>query len=95
MTDALLPLIVALSGLPAAGIAAWLARTPDPAGPGLALRMALVALAILLGSLGLYWAAADERRLWAVVVAMVVVVNLLALSMWRHLRRVREGRSSA
>jgi hypothetical protein len=43
----------------------------------------------------LYWAAADERRLWAVVVAMVIVVNLLALSMWRHLRRVREGRSPA
>lgn len=94
MSEVLIPLFVALSGLPAAGLAAWLARSRDPAGAGLALRMALVAVAILLGALGLYWAGADGGRTWAVVVAMVVAVNLLALSMWRHLRRTRGGRAA-
>lgn len=92
MTDALVPVIVALSGLPALAIATWLSRMRDPAGPGLALRMALVAVVVLLGALGLYWAVGDAGRLRTVAIAMVVAVNLLALSMWRHVRRVRAAR---
>ena len=91
MTSAALPLIVALTGLPAAFIALWLSRSSDPAGPGMALRMALVAVVILAGALGMYWVAGDEDLVRWVVIAMVVAVNVLALSMWRHASRIRKG----
>lgn len=91
-SPAALPLIVALTGLPAAFIALWLSRSRDLAGRGLALRMALVAVVILLGAMGLYLAAGDEALVRSVAIAMVVLVNLLALSMWRHVRHVRKGK---
>ena len=85
--DAWIPLLVAATGLPAVGIAAWLARSPQPVHRSLALHMALVGLAILSGALGLYWAAGDPGRTRAVVIAMVLAVNALGVSMVLQLRR--------
>ena len=86
--EALVPLIVALTGLPALGIAAWYARgEPGPLARGTALRWALVALAILGGAIGLYFASGHRAATISVVVAMVVAVNALVASMVLHLRR--------
>ena len=82
-----LPVLIAVCGLPALALAAWLARDARPASPGLAIRMALVGVVILLGALGMHGAGADGRRVLQVVLAMAVLVNALALSMWWHLRR--------
>ncbi|SIQ04296.1 hypothetical protein [Solilutibacter tolerans] len=80
-------LLLALAGLPAIAIAAWLAKDSRPASPGLAIRMALVGITILLGALGLYWAGEDGSRAMKVALAMALVVNALALSMWWHVRK--------
>jgi hypothetical protein len=85
--DAWVPLVVALSGLPAVGIAAWLARAPQPGRGGLALRMALVSLVIFAGALGLYWAGGQQARVQGVAAAMLVAVNVLGISMLLHARR--------
>lgn len=85
--EALVPLIVAVTGLPALGIAAWHARAADPHGRGLALRWALIALAVLCGAVGLYFAGDSRIAVSAVAVAMVVAVNALAVSLVVHLRR--------
>jgi Na+/melibiose symporter-like transporter len=85
--DALVPLIVAVTGLPALGIAAWHARAGDAHGRGTALRWALIALAILCGAAGLYFTGDRPPGVWLVAVAMVVAVNALAVSMVLHLRR--------
>ncbi len=85
--DALVPLIVAVTGLPALGIAAWHARADDAHGRGTALRWALIALSILAGAVGLYFATGRQAAQVAVVVAMVVAVNALAVSIVLHLRR--------
>lgn len=87
----LAPLLLALAGLPAIAIAAWLAKDSRPASPGLAIRMALVGIVILAGALGLYWAGTDGRRVVMVVLAMALLVNALALSMWWHVRKSSGG----
>jgi len=89
--DALAPLLVALTALPALAIAAWQARAvaTDPKARGLALRWAGIALAMLLGAVGLYFAGDDRTRATVVGVAMVVAVNVLLVSMLLHLRRGR------
>ncbi len=88
---AMLPLLLALGGLAAVAIAAWLVKDPRPASPGLGLRMALVGIVILLGALGLYWAGTDETIALWVVLGMALLVNLLGVSMWWHLRRLSRG----
>ena len=88
--DALIPLLVALSGLPALAISAWLGGRGDDRARGLGLRWALLGLAIMLGAAGLYWAGSSHGRIWGVVIAMVIVVNALAVSMLLHLRRNRQ-----
>ncbi|UWX03644.1 hypothetical protein H1235_12350 [Pseudoxanthomonas sp. NC8] len=86
--DALVPLIVALTGLPALAVAAWYARGATAHyARGIALRWALVALVLFLGAAGLYWAGGEPTRTTAVVVAMVVAANALAVSLVLHLRR--------
>ena len=85
--EALVPLIVAVTGLPALAIAAWHARADDAHGRGAALRWALIALAILCGAIGLYFAGGDRLAIAIVVIAMVVAVNALAVSLVMHLRR--------
>ncbi|MDO5611179.1 MAG: hypothetical protein Q4G62_10500 [Pseudomonadota bacterium] len=88
---ALMPVLLALGGLAAVVIAAWLTKDRRPASPGLGLRMALVGIVILLGALGLYWAGTDETIALWVVLAMALLVNLLGISMWWHLRRMQRG----
>ncbi|KAF1686279.1 hypothetical protein B1992_08620 [Pseudoxanthomonas broegbernensis] len=85
--EALVPLLVALSGLPALGAAGWYARGGGPHVRGVALRWALIALALFLGACGLYWARGDQGRTAAVVLALVVAVNALGVSLLLHLRR--------
>ena len=85
--DALVPLIVAVTGLPALGIAAGPAPADHAHGRGTALRWALIAVSILAGAVGLYFATGRQAAQVAVVVAMVVAVNALAVSMVLHLRR--------
>lgn len=89
--QALVPLLLALAGLPAIAVAAWLAKDARPASRGLAIRMALVGIAILLGALGLHWAGTDGRGVLQGVLALAVIVNALALSMWWHVRRFNAG----
>jgi len=85
--EALVPLIIAVSGLPALGMAAWYARSDDAHSRGMALRCALIALAILGGAIGLYFAGDHHTAQIAAVVAMVVAVNAVAVSMVLYLRR--------
>ena len=85
---ALAPLLIALTALPALGIAAWQARAAavDPKARGLALRWAGIALAMFAGAIGLYFAGADRGIATTVAVLMVIVVNALLVSMLLHLR---------
>jgi len=84
---ALAPLIVALSGLPALLIGAWVSRARDPRSRGLALHWVLLGLAIQAGAVGLYWAGDDDRVATGVAITMVVLVNALIVSMVLQLRR--------
>lgn len=84
---ALAPLIVALSGLPALFIGAWVSRARDPRSRGMALHWVLIGLAIQAGAVGLYWAGEDDRLATGAVIAMVVLVNALIVSMVLQLRR--------
>jgi thiol:disulfide interchange protein len=90
--EGMVPLLVAVSGLPAVGMAAWLARSPLPQRQALALHMALVGIAIFAGALGLYWAGADAGRVRAVAAVLLVVVNLLGVSLLLRMRRDGAGR---
>ncbi|HET6396457.1 MAG TPA: hypothetical protein VFF91_06410 [Pseudoxanthomonas sp.] len=90
--DALAPLLVALTGLPALGIAAWYARGDHEQARGLALHWALIGLAILLGAVALYWAGDSRPRITGVAVAMALAVNGLIVSMVLRLRRDEQGR---
>ena len=91
---ALVPLLLALAALPAIAIAAWLAKDARPASRGLAIRMALVGITILLGALGLYWADDDGGRVLKLMLAMALLVNALALSMWWHVRKFAAGKGA-
>ncbi|KAF1688394.1 hypothetical protein [Pseudoxanthomonas taiwanensis] len=88
--DALVPLIVAITGLPALGVAAWFARGGPGHSPGMALRWALLGAVVLLGALGLYWAGGSRAHVAGVLVAMAIAVNALFASMVLHLRRDRK-----
>lgn len=85
--DLFAPLLVAIGGMPALGIAAWYARVANPLARIVALHWAMIALCMFLGALGLYWAGAQQGRIATVAVLMVVAVNALALSMILRLRR--------
>lgn len=87
--ELIVPLIVALSGLPALAIAVWIGRRDDSRSRGLALHWTLLALAMLLGATGLYWAGELRGRFYTVVGALVIAIHALALSMLCHLQRHR------
>ena len=91
MKQLLAPLILAITGLPALGIAFWSARDGSSLGRLQGLHWALMALCIFLGAAGLYWAAGSEGRTWAVVGAMVLAVNGLAISLIVKLRKAQRG----
>lgn len=93
MGDYVLPMILAVSSLPAFVAAAMMSRG-RPRGaptPPLARLMRLVGVAIVAGALGLLWAGEDEARRLAVIVAMVVAVNGLGLVLLVKLGRGRTG----
>ena len=87
---ALVPVIIALSGLPALFIGAWASRTRDPRSGGMTLHWVLIGLAIQAGAIGLYWAGDDDRMAQGAVITMVVLVNALIVSMVLQLRRNRK-----
>lgn len=86
--QALGPLLIALTALPALGIAMWQARAAasDPKARGLAVRWAGIALAMFAGAVGLYFAGADRGLATTIAILMVVAVNVLLLSMILHMR---------
>lgn len=84
-------LVIALTGLPALGVAAWYARFDHDRARALALRWALIGLSALCGAIGLYFAGDSQALATAVVVAMVVAVNALAVSVVMQMRRGRGG----
>lgn len=87
---ALVPLVLAVSGLPALLIGAWMSRAGDDRSRGMALHWVLVGLAIQAGAVGIYWAGDDDRLTQGIVIAMVVLVNALIVSMVLQLRRNRK-----
>lgn len=96
MHAAIAPLALALSGLPALVIAAWIGGKGDDRARGLGLRWALIGLAILVGAAALYWAGGQRVGVYVVAIALLLAVNALIVSMLLHLRRgdaARQGRS--
>jgi hypothetical protein len=89
--NALVPLVLAISGLPALLIGAWMSRGPDARSRGMAVHWVLVGLAIQAGAVGVYWAGDDNGRVHAIVIALVVLVNALIVSMLLQLRRNRNN----
>ena len=89
--NALVPLVLAISGLPALLIGAWMSRGPDARSRGMAVHWVLVGQAIQAGAVGVYWAGDDNGRVHAIVIAMVVLVNALIVSMLLQLRRNRNN----
>ncbi|PPU78247.1 hypothetical protein XcuCFBP2542_03225 [Xanthomonas cucurbitae] len=83
----MVPLVVALSGLPALAIAASIGANDDDRARGLGLRWALISLVILVGAACLYWAGDNRAGIYAVVIGMIIGVNTLIVSMVIHLRR--------
>ncbi|MBA3929140.1 hypothetical protein J2X02_001947 [Pseudoxanthomonas japonensis] len=84
---ALVPLILAVSGLPSLLIGAWVSRAPDHRSRGMALHWVLIGLTIQAGAVGTYWAADRDGWVHGIVIAMVVLVNALIVSMVLQLRR--------
>ena len=86
--NSIIPLLVAVSGMPALGIAAWYARAAThPTPRSVALHWALIALTLFLGASGLHWASGSESRTATVAIIMVIAVNALIVSMVLRLRR--------
>ncbi|HEY5782394.1 MAG TPA: hypothetical protein VIT66_11090 [Lysobacter sp.] len=100
MNAYVVPLVLAISSLPAFIAAALIGRSaratrPDGGrggGPALARLMLLVGFAILAGAAGLLWAGDDETRRLVVIVAMVLAVNGLGLVLIFSLGRKRNRR---
>lgn len=91
MPDFIVPLLLAISSLPAFVVARLIGRgrpTGAPV-PRIARVMRLVGITILAGAAGLYWAGDNETRRLAVIVAMVVAVNGLGLLLLFSLGRGR------
>ena len=99
MSTHVVPLVLAISSLPAFIAAALIARSSRAARPDggrgtptLARLMLLVGIAILAGAAGLFWAGDDDTRRLAVIVAMVLAVNGLGLILLFSLGRKRNRR---
>ena len=100
MDTHVVPLVLAISSLPAFIAAALIRRSASATrpgggrsgGPALARLMLLVGVAILAGAAGLLWAGDNETRRLAVIVAMVLAVNGLGLALIFSLGRKRNRR---
>ncbi|MFC7521211.1 hypothetical protein ACFQS6_16125 [Xanthomonas populi] len=85
--NVMVPLVVALCGLPALAIADSIGADDDDRARGLGLRWALISLVILIGAACLYWAGDHRAGMYAVVIGMLVGVNIVIVSMVMHLCR--------
>lgn len=85
--NAVAPLIIAATGIPALLAAVWSARPGTAHARGAGLRWALIALCMFLGATGLYLAGDHRNLIYAVVLALVIAVNALGISLVLHLRR--------
>ncbi len=90
------PLVLAVSSLPAFIAAALIARGRPAGGrwPLASRVMAMVGLSILAGALGLLWAGENETRRLAVIIAMAVAVNGLGVVLLFGLARRNGNRPS-
>ncbi|MEA5666358.1 hypothetical protein VA603_02225 [Stenotrophomonas sp. MH1] len=89
--NALAPLIIAATGIPALCFAAWSGRPGTVHARGLGLRWALIALCLFVGAVGVYLAGDNRNIAYGVVIALVIAVNALGISLVVHLRRERNG----
>lgn len=89
--NALAPLIIAATGIPALCFAAWSGRPGTAHARGLGLRWALIALCLFVGAIGVYLARDSRNIAYGVVIALVIAVNALGISLVVHLRRERNG----
>ncbi len=83
-------LLMALLALPAIALAAWLARDRRPVPARMALHLAIAAIAMLLAALGLYLAAGEESWIRAIAITLLLLIQVLALSLFLSLRRLRK-----
>lgn len=84
--NALAPLIIAATGIPALCIAAWSGREGTARARALGLRWALIALCMFIGATGLYLAADHRNIAYGVIIALVIAVNALGISLVMQLR---------
>jgi len=89
--NAVAPLIIAATGIPALCFAVWSGRPGTAHARGLGLRWALIALCMFVGAVGVYLAGDNRNIAYGVVIALVVAVNALGISLVMHLRRERNG----
>ncbi|MCD9087505.1 hypothetical protein [Stenotrophomonas sp. SY1] len=84
--NAVAPLIIAATGIPALCIAVWSGRPGTAHARGLGLRWALIALCMFIGATALHLAGDNRNIAYGVVIALVVAVNALGVSLVLHLR---------
>ena len=89
--NAVAPLIIAATGIPALCFAVWCGRPGTAHAYGLGLRWALIALCMFVGAAGLYLAGDNQNIAYGVIIALVVAVNALGISLVMHLRRGGNG----
>ena len=89
--EVIAPLVIALTGLPALGIAAWSSRDGSPHSRGLGLRWALIALCSFIAAIALYLAGGNRSMAIAIASVVAGAVNALVVSMLLHLRRGGSG----
>lgn len=89
--DVIAPLILAATGLPALGIAAWNGRDGSTHARGTGLRWALIALCSFVAAIALYFSGGNRSAALAITIAFAVAVNVLVVSMVLHLRRGNNG----
>ncbi len=84
-------LVIALTGLPALGIAAWSGRGGSRHARGSGLRWALIALCSFIAAIALYLFGGNRSAALAIAIGFALVVNVLAVSLVLHLRRGTNG----
>ena len=89
--NAIAPLIIAATGIPALCFATWSGRPGTAHARGMGLRWALIALCMFVAATGVYLAGDNRNIAYGVVIALVVAVNALGISLLVHLRRGNNG----
>jgi len=89
--EAIAALVIALTGLPALGIAAWSGRDGSAHARGTGLRWALIALCSFIAAIASYFFGGNRSAAMAISVLSAVAINALVVSMVLHLRRGNDG----